>query len=230
MSEGEQSPAMKYGVIFDLDRTLLDTMKDVAASLNRALLHLGYPGHDFLAYQRMVGDGIAKMLEKALPDGLRDGERVAALREAFLDAYARRLTKGFRPHPGMKELLGDLKGMEWPLGALSDNEHGQAVSLVEDLFPGLFDAVLGSTQQMNKPMPDPTRALALAGFLGLQPNEVFYVGGSHSDMILAENAGFIPIGAAWGFWSPLNMQGAKATIGSPGELLEIIPTLIVVPM
>jgi phosphoglycolate phosphatase len=222
----EHPTAKKRGAIFDLDGTIVDTLGDLAASLNRALSSLGYPEHDVQAYKAMVGNGMTKMAERALPEGQRDEARVAALKDVFLEDYALHLTDKTRPYPGIEELLENLRAMGWRLGCLSNKDHDKAVIVVEHFFKGLFDLTLGVTPTRS-PKPDTAGALELAGGLGLAPKDIYYFGDSDTDMKLAVKAGFFPVGVAWGFRDPDNIMGggAKAILGEPEDFLTLLPLL-----
>ena len=105
---------MKKLVIFDLDGTLLNTIADLAQSTNHALAALGYPTHEEQEYNFMVGNGINKLFERALPEGEKTEENVLRIRKEFVPYYDQHNADKSRPYPGITELLTELqaKGLQ----------------------------------------------------------------------------------------------------------------------
>ena len=95
-------------VIFDLDGTLLDTIDDLAAATNHALQQNGYPAHERSAYRYFVGNGITRLVERALPEAARDEETVMRVRRDFVDYYSEHNTDRTRPYPGIESLVGKI--------------------------------------------------------------------------------------------------------------------------
>jgi len=100
---------MKKLIIFDLDGTLLNTIADLAQSTNHALQALGYPTHPESAYNFMVGNGINKLFERALPEGEKSEENVLRVRKEFVSYYDVHNADKSRPYPGIPELLEQLQ-------------------------------------------------------------------------------------------------------------------------
>ena len=190
---------MKKLIIFDLDGTLLNTIADLAQSTNHALRTLGYPTHEASAYPRMVGNGINKLFERALPEGEKTQENVLRMRAEFIPYYNIHNADLSRPYPGIPELLAYLqhKGIQV---AVASNKYQEATTkLIAHYFPGIrFAAVLG--QREGIPVkPDPAIVHDILKETGIRPEDVLYVGDSGVDMQTARNAGVEACGVTWGF-------------------------------
>src|SRR5690554_889834 len=121
---------MKFQLaIFDLDGTLLDSVADIASSTNYALKHLGFPTHPVAAYKNFVGNGIAKLFERALPEQHRNTENTARMRPLFKAWYADHMTEDTRPFEGLPELLRDLHRKGIKLTVASNKYHEATCAL-----------------------------------------------------------------------------------------------------
>lgn len=131
-------------VIFDLDGTLLNTIDDLAVSANYALRQHGYPEHELPAYRYFVGNGITKLIERALPEAERCEPAILQLREEFVGYYQRHKTTCTRPYPGIPELLSHLSAKGIQLAVASNKYHQGTVELIRHYFgTDLFKVVLG---------------------------------------------------------------------------------------
>ena len=117
-------------VIFDLDGTLLNTIDDLAVSANYALRQHGYPEHELPAYRYFVGNGITKLIERALPEAERCEPAILQLREEFVGYYQRHKTDLTRPYPGIPELLSHLSAKGIQLAVASNKYHQGTVELL----------------------------------------------------------------------------------------------------
>ncbi len=190
---------MKQLVIFDLDGTLLNTIADLAQSTNHALQALGYPTHPLEEYPFMVGNGINKLFERALPEGEKTGENVLRVRAEFIPYYNMHNADMSRPYPGIPELLERLQAEGIRL-AVASNKYQEATShLIAHYFPAIrFAAVLG--QREGIPVkPDPTIVNDILRTASASPADVLYVGDSGVDMQTARNSGVEACGVTWGF-------------------------------
>ena len=212
------------GAIFDLDATILDTVRDLMNSMNRALSALGYEGHDLAAYKAMVGNGNLKLAERALPPEARDEETVRKTYLAFKKDYAEHLMDFTEPYPGIPGLLRELKGMGWPLAVLSNKDHEGAAKIVSHFFPGIFDAALGVALPQRPPKPDPKGALEILALIKREPGAVYYFGDSEVDMSLASSLGCVAVGVSWGFRPRRSVSdaGAEIMLDHPDEFLPSI--------
>lgn len=190
---------MKKLVIFDLDGTLLNTIADLANSTNYALKVLGYPIHEPDKYNFMVGNGINKLFERALPDGEKTEENVLRVRQEFVPYYDQHNADKSRPYPGVTELLETLQAAGMQLAVASNKYQTATEKLIAHYFPNIkFTAVFG--QREGIPVkPDPIIVKEILQIAKVQEEETLYVGDSGVDMQTAINAGVTSCGVTWGF-------------------------------
>lgn len=190
---------MKKLVIFDLDGTLLNTIADLANSTNYALKALGYPTHEPDKYNFMVGNGINKLFERALPDGEKTEENVLRVRQEFVPYYDQHNADKSRPYPGVTELLETLQTAGMQLAVASNKYQAATEKLIAHYFPNIkFTAVFG--QREGIPVkPDPIIVKEILQIAKVQEEETLYVGDSGVDMQTAINAGVTSCGVIWGF-------------------------------
>lgn len=215
---------MKKLVIFDLDGTLLDTIADLAGATNYALAQLGYPTHDTDAIRTFVGNGINKLLERALPANEQTEENIMRMRSYFVPYYDAHNADLSSPYPGIEVLLQSLqeKGIEI---AVASNKYQEATTkLVKHYFPTIrFAEVLG--QRENIPVkPHPTIVFDILNKTGIDKKEVLYVGDSGVDMQTAQNAEVDAIGVTWGFRSRTELETLHpmGIIDKAEELMDYI--------
>ena len=190
---------MKRLVIFDLDGTLLNTIADLAQSTNHALKTLGYPTHEESAYNFMVGNGINKLFERALPEGEKTEENVLRVRREFIPYYDVHNADMSRPYPGIPELLERLQGAGVAVAVASNKYQAATEKLIAHYFPAIrFTAVFGQREGVNV-KPDPTIVNDILAIARIPREEVLYVGDSGVDMQTAANAGVTACGVTWGF-------------------------------
>ena len=216
---------MKHkAVIFDLDGTLLDTLEDLADSVNRTLADRGFPTHPLKVFRGFVGNGAAVLVSRALPPEKRTKELEADCLEAFLNEYRRNWNKKTRPYHGVPELLDALTAKEIPMAIFTNKLHDFAERCIQEFLPRWrFEAVFG--QREGHPMkPDPAVPLEIAERLGIPPEFFLYLGDSDTDMKTAVNAHMLPVGALWGFRSEkeLRESGAAEVITEPTDLLKFM--------
>jgi phosphoglycolate phosphatase len=216
---------MKYRcVIFDCDGTLIDTLEDIAAAMNTALTSHGFPPVPLEKYRDMVGWGIFRLAELALPVGERTEHNIQTVGD-----HARRLMEEqenytSRPYPGIPQLLAELRAKKFAVGVISNKPDAALRRLIDSLFPPpAFDAVCGFRSDMT-PKPDPSAVWELLTELNRVPGETIFMGDSEIDMETARNAGCYPLGVSWGFRSrsTLETAGAARIIDTPQEIWEII--------
>ncbi len=198
---------MKKLVIFDLDGTLLNTIADLAQSTNHALRTLGYPTHEEAAYNFMVGNGIDKLFERALPEGEKSKENVLRVRKEFVPYYDAHNADKSRPYPGIPELLEQLQAQGLQLAVASNKYQAATRKLVARYFPEIrFAAVFGQREGINV-KPDPAIVEEILSITGVSKQDVLYVGDSGVDMQTAINAGVASCGVAWGFRPRTELEG-----------------------
>ena len=197
---------MKKLVIFDLDGTLLDTIADLAGATNYALAQLGYPTHDTDAIRTFVGNGINKLLERALPANEQTEENVMRMRSYFVPYYDAHNADLSSPYPGIEVLLQRLQDNGIEIAVASNKYQEATTKLVKHYFPTIqFAEVLG--QRENIPVkPHPTIVFDILNKTGIDKKDVLYVGDSGVDMQTAQNAEVDAIGVTWGFRSRTELE------------------------
>ncbi len=211
-------------ILFDLDGTLLDTIQDIAESMNTVLGRYGFPVHTIEAYKNFVGEGMEILVRRVLPENKADAETVALCLAAMREEYAANWRRNSRPYAGVPELLDDLAARDIKLAVLSNKPDEFTKTMVTALLPRWpFNPVLGARPSVP-PKPDPKAALEIAGRLSLPPEEFLYLGDTGIDMRTAVVAGMYPVGVLWGFRTAeeLEVTGAKTLIAKPGELVAVL--------
>lgn len=211
-------------VIFDLDGTLLDTLEDLSDSVNYALRRFGYPEHPVDEYRYLVGNGITRLIERALPDYARLTEEVTRVRAEFLSYYSQHKTDRTRPYPGIQQLLEELHHQGVILAVASNKFQEATCELIRNYFgEALFQVVLGQREGIPT-KPDPAIVNEILGITGIDKENTFYVGDSSVDMQTAVNSGVIPVGVSWGFRPRLELKenGAKHILDQPEDLLSMV--------
>ena len=190
---------MKKLVIFDLDGTLLDTIADLAESANHALKQLGYPTRDVETIRTFVGNGVNKLLFRALPDEEKTEENMMRMRTHFVPYYDAHNADLSAPYPGIVALLEELQAKGLRMAVASNKYQEATVKLVKHYFPMIdFVEILGQREGINV-KPDPTIVFDILKKAGVSKEETLYVGDSGVDMQTAINAGVDAIGVTWGF-------------------------------
>lgn len=211
-------------VIFDLDGTLLNTIDDLAQSVNFVLEKYNYPIHGVEKYKHFVGNGITKLIERALPESQRTEELISKLQVEFVEYYAQHSRACTKPYDGIVELLDKLKGCGITLSVASNKHHQATMELIDHYFGGDRFSVVYGKREGIRPKPDPTIVFDIVRECGMSLAEVIYVGDSDTDMQTAQNASVLSVGVAWGFRTQQELEehGAKYIINTPKELLSLI--------
>jgi len=216
---------LKYpGIIFDLDGTLLDTIEDLADSMNQVLTDLGFPTQTLGAYKTFVGEGLEALIRRALPKDQLRPELLDQCLGAFREEYSRRWENQTRPYAGIPELLDHLTGLGLRMAILSNKlDHFTRIMVARLLPRWRFDPVFGARPSVPK-KPDPAGALEIAEALHLAPDHFIYLGDTGIDMKTACAAGMGPVGVLWGFRpaDELREQGAKWLIEKPADLISLL--------
>lgn len=206
--------------IFDLDGTLLDTLQDLANSVNIALEDFGQPVRTVEEVRAFVGNGVRKLMQRAVPEGTDEdlGERIY---ERFLEVYDREKNHYTKPYDGILELIALLKARGIACAVLSNKNDDAVAALCEAHFPNCFEFTQGMRPGMA-PKPAPDALFALCTRMGINPEDAVYIGDSEVDVKTAQAAGMRLVAVTWGFRSRemLAKTGAKEMIDAPRELIE----------
>ena len=213
---------MKHAVLFDLDGTLLNTLGDLRAATNHALEVRGLPPHSMEEIRQFIGNGIRLLICRAMPEGTPEAEIDAAL-DDFKAYYAAHIHDRTVPYDGIPQLLTALRKRGIKVAVLSNKIDSASQQLIEYFFPGKTDVVFGEHVGVPR-KPDPTSCRMVMQQLGVQPEQVLYVGDSGTDMQTAKNAGLYAVGVTWGFRSKevLLKYGADVLVHRPEQILQIL--------
>jgi phosphoglycolate phosphatase len=206
--------------LFDLDGTLLDSLHDIGAAMNHALVTHGLPPHPLASYRHFVGNGIQTTVARSLPSGRE--ELHPAVLATFRAFYAEHMLDHTRPFPGLPEVLARLSGEGVKLAVLSNKADATTRQLVSALLPDVrFDAVYGERDGVPR-KPDPTAAREIAAELGVKPEHCAFIGDTAVDMDTACAAGMYGVGVTWGFRDEAELQshGARVLARTSDELLQ----------
>ena len=214
---------MLKAVIFDLDGTLLYTIKDITAALNRALAACGLPTHSVEAVQGFVGNGIRAAVRRAGPEGTAEEVQEKVL-DLYKEDYREHCAESTVCYPGVRELAAGLDRAGIAQAVLSNKTEATARKVVASFFPdGPFAHVFGRVG--DRPLkPDPAAAVPVLEALGCSPSEAAYVGDSGTDMVFARAVGMLPAAAPWGYRSreELAASGAVLMPDGPEDLLKLL--------
>jgi phosphoglycolate phosphatase len=211
------------GAIFDLDGTLIDSIEDIADSMNIVLAEKGFPEHDILSYKVFVGNGIKTLVRRALPKDSSE-EAVERCFAAMMTRYERFCDVKSAPYKGIPELLTVLHERGVKMAVLSNKADRITKRVIATLLPGTpFVNVEGLTDEATK-KPNPANALKICDNMGVRPEEIIYLGDTGTDMETAKRAGFYAVGVLWGFRGKdeLISHGADILISTPDELLKLL--------
>ena len=210
-------------VIFDLDGTLLNTIKDIADSANFTLKKFGYPTHPADSYRYFVGNGVDNLIKVILPEEARSPETMLSFKKIYLERYGTHSMETTRPYDGVPEMIAELKNMRLKLAVASNKPDAATKSTISDTFAEeTFNVVLGGRSDVPL-KPDPTIVHNILGEFGVPPAEALFVGDTSVDLETAKNAGCPSVGVLWGFRpEEAANSGADFVIAHPFELTELI--------
>ena len=208
--------------VFDMDGTILDTLEDLQDSLNFALAKMGYPLRTYEEVRSFVGNGIRKLIERAVPKGTAL-EKIDETHHIFMEHYEVHCADKTRPYAGIVELLTKLKESGMATAVVSNKAHSAVLDLCEQYFKGLFDMAVGEQEGMNK-KPAPDAVNLVLEKLGYRREEAVYIGDSEVDIATAINSGLPPYIVTWGFRDEefLRENGAEIIVNSAEELFALL--------
>ncbi len=215
---------MKQLIIFDLDGTLLNTIGDLAACCNQTLEKHDLPTHTDEDYNSFVGNGILRLVERAIPEPLRTEERIAEVRKDFVALYTENIAIHTKPYAGIVELLRALQERGIAIAIASNKFQAGCEKLAKHYFPNIrFATVLG--QRPNIALkPDPYIIREIIQRTSYTPDKILYVGDSGVDMLTASAAGVDSVGVTWGFRcrEELVEAGAKHIVDKASDILALL--------
>ena len=211
-------------IIFDLDGTLLNTLDDLADSTNFALSEFNYPTRSKEEIRTFVGNGVAKLIERAIPDGKNNSNFDKCL-EIFKQHYSINKYNKTAPYNNIINLLIELKEKNYKIAVVSNKFDLAVKDLCQKYFPNLIDVAIGENEAAGikkKPAPD-TVKLAL-NQLELTPDQAIYVGDSDVDILTAQNSNMPCISVTWGFRDKefLIKNNAQIIINTPKEIIDYL--------
>ncbi|PRM87153.1 HAD family hydrolase [Aliarcobacter cryaerophilus] len=213
---------MKKTVIFDLDGTLLDSIEDIASSMNKVLESLQLPTHKIEDYKHFVGGGVDILVENALCNQSKEIKDEVTKR--FKVEYDGKLHSKTLPYDGIYELLDELKKLDINLAVLSNKPHEFTVSYVNHFFKNYnFKEIHGQKKDVPK-KPDPKAAIDIVKCLDSSCENTYFIGDTKIDMQTAKSANMTAIGVLWGFRDEKELRdfGADFIVSNPLEILKII--------
>ena len=210
------------GVIFDLDGTLVDTLEDIAASMNKALKHRGFPELTAGEYREKVGWGIERLAFLSLPEEIRNNEIAAQVAREAAAFYAETPLNYSKPYPGILELISALKSKKVKTAVLTNKPDAAAQKVIAGLFPPEYFNYVKGEIFGDPRKPDPACVWELLMELELTPANIIFVGDSEIDMEIAIASGCFPMGVCWGYRSReiIVKAGARRIMETPEELLD----------
>ncbi len=215
---------MKYrAVIFDLDGTLINSLEDLADSVNEALSKHGYKTHSVSQYKKFIGNGAKQLIRNAAPESTPENvleDILAEYRIIYNNNYVNKTVL----YPNIIKMLEALKNMDIKMAVCSNKPHKPTNEIVGKLMDtGFFEVVFGEREGVPR-KPDPAALTEAAGLMGIPPEETVYMGDSGGDMVSAKNAGMFAAGALWGFRDREELEecGSQLLVADPMELVDFI--------
>ena len=215
-------------VLIDVDGTLVDSVPDLAYCVDEMMDRIGLPRRGEQAVRQWVGNGVERLVRRALANSL-DGEPDEALFQraypVFLELYAENTSKRSRLYPGVVEGLDFLQGAGYRLGCVTNKAEQFTLPLLRDL--GILDRfeIVVSGDTLPKKKPDPLPLLHAAERLGARPEASLMIGDSQSDVKAARAAGFSIVCMSYGYnhGEDIRDYHPDAVIDSMAELRDLLP-------
>jgi len=226
-------------ILFDLDGTLLNTIRDIGIATNHALKEHNLPGHNLKAYRDMVGGGLRNLVEQSLQRSTTardnipnivnvkessDKSLIDNVLKSVLHKYNECCCEYTKPYPGITDLLKELAALKIPMSILSNKDHDLTVKIVSKILEDhKFEVVLGAREGIPK-KPNPQSTLEVSEKMNISPVNFLFVGDTSADVQAAKASKMEPVGVSWGYRSieHLKQAGVKNIINHPLELLDLI--------
>lgn len=214
---------MKYRLaLFDMDGTILDTLEDLTDATNVTMEKYGYPTHGIDAVRGFVGNGLRKLIERAVPADT-DAAKIDAMLADFKVYYADHCADKTHPYDGVREMIARLRDKGILTAVVSNKVDEGVQELVKEYFPGLFDLAVGERPDV-KPKPAPDMVFSALERMGVDIRDAVFIGDSDVDLKTAQNAGIDGIFVDWGFRTPevLRSLGAEIVVSTPEQVEALI--------
>jgi phosphoglycolate phosphatase len=213
--------------IFDLDGTLLNTIGDLAVGCDHMLSLRGLPTHTYEEYCSFVGNGIMRLVERALPEELRTADYIKSARRDFVDFYIEHIDAHTVPYEGMVELINLLQQRGAKLAVASNKFQAGTEKLIKKFFPSIEWVEICGNREGVPLKPDTALVDMILEKAGIEREGCVMIGDSGVDIQTARNAGIRSVGVSWGFRSrsELEENGADYIADTADELLHILENI-----
>lgn len=214
------------GIIFDLDGTLVNSIEDIADSMNVVLEASNYPTHFYATYETFIGNGIRNLVSKAIPASAKTEQEIDRVYTAMFDHYKDNCTNKTSVYKGVLKLLKTVHSYGIKMAVLSNKVDGLTKKVVAEKLPTIFEPVIGMTTEALK-KPNPKVVLTMCKSLDLDLKKTMYIGDSTIDIQTAKNAGLISVAVTWGFQpaEALLAENPDYVIETPQELIYLLDLL-----
>ncbi len=214
---------MYKAVIFDLDGTLVNSLSDLAVACNYALEQHGFNTYPVDDYKYLVGDGMVKLIERAISTDNLSPDTFKAVFDCFMTYYRGHYLVHTKAYDGIIEAVNELNEMGYKLAVVSNKADDMTNIIVKEFFGDIFTKVTGKREGYPT-KPDPTLTLKIIEEMDVLPEECIFVGDSGMDCANAVNSGCYPLGVLWGFRKreELIENGAKTLINHPNEIVPFV--------
>lgn len=218
---------MYKAVIFDLDGTLVNSLSDLAVATNYSLEQHGLDTYRIEDYKYLIGDGMVKLIERAIPDDKLDDDMFKSVFDCFMNYYRSHYLVHTKAYDGIYNAVITLSQMGLKLAVVSNKADDMTNIIVKEFFGDIFDKVTGKREGYPT-KPDPTLTLKIIDEMGLKPDECIFIGDSGMDCANAVNSGCYPLGVLWGFRKreELLQNGAKTIISNPNEIVPFVKEML----
>ena len=210
-------------VIFDLDGTLIDSLEDLANSVNQTLSEFGFNTHEINAYKHFIGDGVKILLKRATNEET-DEQTIEKLHQRFKVIYKKEIDSKTKVYEGIYELLENLEKINYPKAILSNKPHNFTLDCMDNFFSNYSFVNISGQKDTIAKKPDAQAALLIAKQLNKDVRDIYFVGDTKTDMQTAKNAGMKAIGVLWGFRDEKELKdnGADFIVSNTDELYNIL--------
>ncbi|WP_428023192.1 HAD family hydrolase [Arcobacter sp.] len=213
-------------LIFDLDGTLINSLLDIAISMNKVLEKHNYPSHKIEKYNYFVGDGALVLVKNAMPYNSTE-EEIQNVLKSFIEIYEQNTHNNTFAYEGIYEMLQKIEELNIKKAVLSNKPHKFTLKYMENLFNNFnFQEIHGQKIDVPK-KPDPTMAIEIATKLNTNIEDMIFIGDTATDIKTAKNANMKSIGVSWGFRpiEELIDAGADFIAQKPMDIVKYVSSL-----